>query len=117
MPSSPITMHATPAAVHDSVPYLRRLDRQRERFGFQVQAVGLDAGYATAALAQGLEERGIYGVTGYRRPNHGEGLFMAVLAFNVPIATMMQPADGVLRRNSSNGFTDSWIQGLSRARL
>src|SRR5712675_3700150 len=41
----------------------------------QVQAVGLDAGYATAALAQGLEERGIYGVTGYRRPNHGEGLF------------------------------------------
>jgi len=67
--------HATPATVHDSVPYLRRLDRQRERFGFQVQAVGLDAGYATAALAQGLDERGIYGVTGYRRPNHGEGLF------------------------------------------
>ena len=46
------------STVHDSVPYLRRLDRQRERFRFQVQAVGLDAGYATAALAQGLEERG-----------------------------------------------------------
>lgn len=67
--------HATPATVHDSVPYLRRLDRQRERFGFQVRAVGLDAGYATSAIAQGLEERGIYGVTGYRQPNHGEGLF------------------------------------------
>jgi transposase len=67
--------YATPATVHDSVPYLRRLDRQRERFRFQVEAVGLDAGYATAAIAQALEERGIYGVTGYRRPNHGEGLF------------------------------------------
>lgn len=67
--------YATPASVHDSVPYLRRLDRQRERFGFVVRAVGLDAGYATPAIAQGLEERRIYGVTGYRRPNHGEGLF------------------------------------------
>ena len=67
--------HATPATVHDSVPYLKRLDRQRERFGFQVKAVGLDAGYATTTIAKGLEERGIYGVTGYRRPNHGEGLF------------------------------------------
>jgi transposase len=67
--------HATPATVHDSVPYLGRLDRQRERFGFAVQAVGLDAGYATTAIAKGLEERRIYGVTGYRRPNCGEGLF------------------------------------------
>jgi DDE family transposase len=67
--------HATPATVHDSVPYVGRLDRQRERFGFAVQAVGLDAGYATTAIAKELEERGIYGVTGYRRPNGGEGLF------------------------------------------
>ena len=67
--------HATPATVHDSVPYLGRLDRQRERFGFPVNAVGFDAGYATTAIAKGLEERGIYGVTGYRRPNCGEGLF------------------------------------------
>lgn len=67
--------YATPATVHDSVPYLGRLDRQRERFGFGVQAVGLDAGYATTAIAKGLEERGIYGVTGYRRLNHGAGLF------------------------------------------
>lgn len=67
--------HVTPANVHDSIPYLKRLDRQRERFGFDVQAVGLDAGYATAAIAKGLEERDIYGVIGYRTVNHGEGLF------------------------------------------
>lgn len=60
--------HATPASVHDSIVYLGRLDRQRRRFGLAVQAVGLDAGYATAGIAQGLEERAIRGVTGYRRP-------------------------------------------------
>jgi transposase len=59
---------ATPANVHDSIVYLGRLDRQRDRFGFQVQAVGLDAGYATSGIAQGLEARDILGVTGYRNP-------------------------------------------------
>lgn len=59
---------ATPANVHDSIVYLGRLDRQRARFGLEVKAVGLDAGYATAGIAHGLEERGILGVTGYRNP-------------------------------------------------
>ncbi len=60
--------HVTPANVHDSIVYLERLDRQRERFGFDVGAVGLDAGYATAGIAKGLEDRAILGVTGYRNP-------------------------------------------------
>ncbi len=67
--------HATPANVHDSRPYLARLDRQRERFGFEVEAVGLDAGYMSAAICKGLEERQLYGVIGYRRPNHKPGYF------------------------------------------
>jgi transposase len=60
--------YATPANVHDSIVYLGRLDRQRQRFEFDVGAVGLDAGYATSGIAQGLEARGILGITGYRRP-------------------------------------------------
>ena len=67
--------YATPANVHDSRPYLSRLDRQRERFGFEVEAVGLDAGYMSAAICQGLEDRDIYGVIGYRRLNHKPGYF------------------------------------------
>ena len=67
--------HVTPANVHDSVPYLGRLDRQRERFGFNVRAVGVDAGYAAAVITQGLEERNIYGVIGYRTPTHRDGYF------------------------------------------
>lgn len=67
--------HVTPANVHDSVPYLGRLDRQRERFNFQIRAVGVDAGYAAAAITQGLQERDIYGVIGYRAPTHRDGYF------------------------------------------
>ena len=59
---------ATPASTHDSVVYLGRLDRQRQRFDFDVQAVGLDAGYATAGIAKGLIDRDILGITGYRNP-------------------------------------------------
>ena len=64
---------ATPANLHDSIPYLDRLDRQRKRFDLDVRAVGLDAGYATAAIAKGLEDRDILGVTGYRRPSRRAG--------------------------------------------
>ena len=67
--------HVTPANVHDSVPYLGRLDRQRERFGFSIRAVGVDAGYAAAAITHGLEQRNIYGVIGYRTPTHRDGYF------------------------------------------
>ena len=68
-------IHVTPANLHDSVPYLDRLDRMRQRFGFDVGAVGLDAGYFTPAICKGLIERDIYGVIGYRRPNHRDGYF------------------------------------------
>lgn len=68
-------VHVTPGNKHDSVPYLDRLDRQRARFGFKVEAVGLDAGYFTSAVCHGLEEREIYAVMGYRRPTHKKGYF------------------------------------------
>lgn len=67
-------VHVTPANVHDSVPYLDRLDRQRDRFGFDVQEVGLDAGYWSAAICKGLEDRGIYGVMPYVRPGGKKGM-------------------------------------------
>lgn len=63
----------TAGNVHDSLPYLSRLDRQRERFGLPVEAVGLDAGYFTAAICKGVEERGIFGVISYSRPTHRDG--------------------------------------------
>ena len=73
--------YATPANVHDSIVYLGRLDRQRERFGFDTKAAGLDAGYATTGIAKGLEDRRILGVTGYRRPTPPRRGMMASKAF------------------------------------
>jgi transposase len=67
--------HATPANVNDSQPYLARLDRQRERFNLNPDAVGLDAGYFTPTVCKGLEDRSIAGVMGYRRLAHKEGYF------------------------------------------
>ncbi|MCF6349192.1 MAG: IS1182 family transposase [Flavobacteriaceae bacterium] len=55
-------VHVTPGNVHDSVPYLKRLDYQREKFNFNVKAVSLDAGYNTAPICKGLDERKIFGV-------------------------------------------------------
>ncbi|BFM18914.1 IS1182-like element ISBma2 family transposase (plasmid) [Maricurvus nonylphenolicus] len=68
-------VHVTAGNVHDAVPYLSRLDRQAERFGFDLQAVGVDAGYFTAAVCKGVEDRHLYAVMGYRRPTHKKGYF------------------------------------------
>lgn len=65
----------TAGNMHDSIPYLDRLDRQCERFGFEVEAVGLDAGYWTAPICHGINKREIFGVIGYSRPTHVKGLF------------------------------------------
>jgi transposase len=67
--------YVTPASVHDSIPYLERLDRQCTRFGFEVESVGLDAGYNTAAICKGLEERKIFGVIARWRPPTRPGFY------------------------------------------
>src|SRR5699024_7952159 len=59
---------ATAGNVNDSQPYLARLDATTDRFRFKPKAVGLDAGYFTAPVAESLARRGIIGVLGYRRP-------------------------------------------------
>lgn len=67
--------YVTPGNVHDSVPYLSRLDRQIERFGFKVEAVGLDSGYLTNPICKGLHDRTIFGVIAHRRYHPIKGLF------------------------------------------
>lgn len=68
-------MHVTPGNVHDSMPYVSRLDRQMERFNFKVEAVALDAGYLTNPICRTLHEREIFGVIAHRRFKPVHGLF------------------------------------------
>lgn len=99
--------HATAATVHDSVPYLQRLDRQRHRFGFEVRAVGLDAGYSTAAICKGLEDRNIYGVVAYRRPSRRNGyLPKREFVYDQYYDCYLCPKDQVLcyRSTDRNGY-------------
>ncbi|BCV24823.1 IS1182 family transposase [Gelria sp. Kuro-4] len=67
--------YVTAGNVHDSVPYLSRLDRQIHRFGFKVEAVALDAGYLTNPIAHGLRQKGIYAVIAHRRFRPKKGVF------------------------------------------
>ena len=59
----------TPGNVHDSQPYIARLDRQLARFQLNPIAVGLDAGYFTAPVCHLIQERQIAPIIAYRRPN------------------------------------------------
>jgi transposase len=71
-----VDTHVTPGNVHDSQPYIARLDRVRERFDLDVGAVGLDAGYFTSTVCEQLVQRDIYAVMGYRGPvAHRPGTF------------------------------------------
>jgi hypothetical protein len=65
----------TPGNVHDSVPYLSRLDRHTERFGYKVEAVALDSGYLTSPICKGLHVREVNGVIAHRRYHPTKGLF------------------------------------------
>lgn len=66
-----VDTHVTPGNVHDSQPFIGRLRRQTERFGLEPVAVGVDAGYFTAAVCQLTQDMDIALVPGYRRPNKG----------------------------------------------
>jgi len=68
-------VYVTPGNVHDSQPYLQRLKRQVERFGFSVEAVALDSGYLTTPICKHLNENHIFAVIGYRRFQSVKGLF------------------------------------------
>lgn len=93
----------TPASVHDSIPYLERLDRQRTRFGFAVEAVGLDAGYDTTAICKGLEDRHIFGVIARWPMPHRKGFFSKRdFHYDRPSDQYLCPTGQVLRYTTTN---------------
>ena len=59
-------VYVTPGNVHDSVPYIVRLDRQIATFGFSVGSVALDAGYNSAYIFHELRRRRINAAIAHR---------------------------------------------------
>lgn len=68
-------VYVTPGNVNDVEPYIDRLKIQKEKFGFEVEAVGLDAGYNTVKICKDLSEMGIMGAMGYRRGCQAKGKY------------------------------------------
>ncbi len=63
----------TPGNVTDTEPCVERLTAQISKFGFDVAAVGLDAGYNTTGVCRKLDEMGIEAAMGRRRGCHAKG--------------------------------------------
>jgi hypothetical protein len=57
----------TAGNMSDSEPYVERLNYQKEKYKFKVEAVALDSGYFTGYICKKLNENSIYMVMGYRR--------------------------------------------------
>lgn len=65
----------TPGNINDVDPYMERLDRQIERFGFNVKYVGLDAGYFTAPICKRLHDRNLDAAIAFRLGPHEKGKY------------------------------------------
>lgn len=57
----------TPGNVHDSVPYVGRMERIKNELNLKPFSVALDSGYMASHIAKYLSENDIYYVFGYRR--------------------------------------------------
>ena len=68
-------VYVTPGNTNDIKPYIGRLRYQIDKFGFNVEVVGLDAGYNTAALCKQIHDLGIKAAMGKRRGCQQKGKY------------------------------------------
>lgn len=62
-----VDAYVTKGNVHDSKPYIGRLEYIKEKYGFNIERVALDSGYDTLEIKKYLHDNNIFGVIGYRR--------------------------------------------------
>ena len=62
-----VDAYVTEGNVHDSTPYVYRMEYLKRVFGFNIKKVALDSGYSTLDIKKYIIENKIFGVIGYRR--------------------------------------------------
>ncbi len=62
-----VDAHITKGNIHDSKPYISRMEYLKRTFKFKIEKVAIDSGYATLDIKKYLIENKIFGVIGYRR--------------------------------------------------
>lgn len=66
-----VDCHITKGNVHDSQPYIQRLEHIKNKFRFDIKEVGVDSGYDTLEIKKYFEDNNIFGVIAYRRYQQG----------------------------------------------
>ena len=67
-----VDCHITKGNVHDSQPYIERLEYIKNKFNFRIKECGIDSGYDTLEIKKYFEDNNIFGVIAYRRYQQGE---------------------------------------------
>ena len=62
-----VDCHITKGNIHDSVPYINRMEYIKEKFGFNIKKCAVDSGYDTPEIRRYYYLNSIFGIVGYRR--------------------------------------------------
>ena len=66
-----VDAHVTKGNVHDSVPYIDRINYIENTYNIKVGKAGVDSGYDNIEIKKFFEENNIFGVIAYRRYQQG----------------------------------------------
>ena len=61
-----VDCYITKGNVHDSVPFISRMEFIKHTYGFDIKEVGVDSGYDTLEIKKYFENNHIFGVVWYR---------------------------------------------------
>lgn len=66
-----VDCHITKGNLHDSKPFIDRVEYIKKTFGFNIKEWALDSGYDTLDIKKYFHDNDIFGVIGYRRYQQG----------------------------------------------
>ena len=61
-----VDCHITKGNIHDSVPFISRVEYIKKTYGFEIKEWALDSGYDNLEIKKYLHDNNIFGVIGYR---------------------------------------------------
>ena len=110
-----IDCYVTKGNVHDSKPYIDRMEYIKNTFNFNIKQVALDSGYGSLDIKKYLIDNNIFGVIGYRRYGSKETReFKKGFVFNKDLNVYINKETGevleytgLIDRNGYKKYTDT----------
>lgn len=101
--------YVTPGNVHDSTPYVQRLESISQRYRLKPKYAGADTGYFTSRVAKQLEDIDIVGVIGPKRhpskdKKYSKAWFQYVDEWNVYMCPELSPL--TYKTTSREGYSE-----------